>query len=163
MCWLTVKTSIIHWIKTPFLYIKAVYKVIKIYIDNPNSWDRYLKLKEIEHNNKIKQERQETAILHINFIGEVFKFARCPLIYCSYSDANDITEDDYKTLQDEFNVTKENIKNQIRELEKRNVVISSEFKTIVESTDINSFTDLNEFQEFYQRLKSLLDEIINVT
>ena len=111
----------------------------------------------------MKQESQETAILHINFIGEVFKFARCPLIYCSYNDANDVTEDDYKTLQDEFNVTKENIKNQIRELEKRNVVISSEFKTIVESTNVDSFTDLNECQEFYQKLKFLLDEIINVT
>ena len=163
MCLLTVKACIIHWINIPFLCIKEVYKVIKIYFDNPNSWDRYLKFKEIEHNNKIKQERQETAILYINFIGEVFKFARCPLIYCSYSDASDVTEDEYKTLQDEFNVAKENIKNQITELEKGNTVISSEFKTIVESTNVDSFTDLNECQEFYQKLKSLLDEIINVT
>lgn len=77
--------------------------------------------------------------------------------------ANDVTKDDYKALQDEFNVTKENIKNQIRELEKRNIVIPSEFKTMVESTNVDSFTDLNECQEFYQKLKSLLDEKINVT
>lgn len=163
MCLLSIGTSIIHWIKTPFLCIKAVYNVIRIYIENPNSWDRYLKFKEIEHNNKIEQEREQTAILHMNLIGEIFNFSICALEHCSYSEANDVTEADYKTVQDEFNETKQNIKNLIQKLEKRNVAIPSELKATVESADISSFTNLNECQEFHQRLNSLLDEIINVT
>ena len=160
---LTLKTSIIDWIKFPFLWIKSVYETIKICINNPNRWERYLKFKEIEHNNKLEEERLETAKLRVNFIGEITRLSICVLTYCSYNDASNVPESKYKATQDEFNATRENVKNQIIELERRNIVIPSELKTIIESTNLDSFKTLDDCQEFYQKLKSLFDEMINVT
>lgn len=160
MCLLSIKTSILQLVKAPFLFIKAVYTVIKIYIDNPNSWDKYLSLKELENNNKIEQERLETEKLRFKFIGEVFNFVTYPLIYCIYNDANDVTDDDYKTLKNKFNVAKKNIINQVIELEKRDFVIPSEFKSIIESTNVDNFADIYEYEKFLKNFESLIDKIV---
>ena len=155
---LTLKPIIIGWIKYPFLCIKAVSKVIKIIIDNPNRWDRYLKFKEIEHNNKIEEERQENTILRIKFIGEIFRLSTCTFAHCS-DDTTNTAEEDNKTVQDEFNEIRENIKNQIREFEKRDIVVPNKLKTIIEETNLDNFTDLDDCQEFHQKLKSILHEM----
>ncbi len=157
-----IRTSIINWFKEPFIYVKTVYDMIKLHIDYPNSWDRYVKLKEIEHNTEIEQRRQAKALAYTHFIGAIFRFDICLLSYCSYSSSNDVTKANYETLYAQFDKTREEFKTYVKELEEMDVVIPYELKTIVETTNIDRFTDLNEYKKFSANLNTICDTI-NVT
>ncbi len=154
--------SIISWVKKPFIYIKAVYDTIKLHIDFPNSWDRYVKLKEIEHSTELEQRKQAKAIAYTHFIGAIFRFDICLLSYCSYSSRNDVTKDNYETLYAQFDETREELKTYVKELEEMDVVIPYELKTIVEATNVDRFTDFDEYKNFSANLNTICDTI-NVT
>lgn len=147
---------IIDWIKTPFIYIKAVCKAIKLNIDYPNNWDKYVKIKDIEHHTELGQKEKAKAIAYCNFIGAISRFD-----ICIFSCGDEITRADQTNLQEEFDETKQEIQNCVKELEEMDVVIPDELKTIVESTnwDSDSFTNLEECKKFSDNLHVICDKI----
>lgn len=156
MFFLHVKLSIKNWIMKPFMYIKAIYEAIKLNRDYPSRWDRYVKLKEIEHNTKLKQKNQAKATAYTKFIGAISRFDICLLSYSSCSSKSDVTKDDYKV---QFDAAKKEVEACIEELENLDVVIPDELKTIVMTTNVDSYTDLDEHNDFHTNLHTICDKI----
>lgn len=84
MFFLHVKLSIKNWIMKPFMYIKAIYRTIKLNRDYPSSWDKYVKLKEIERNielkKKIKQKQPHIQSLLEQFPDLIYVFFHILLV-----------------------------------------------------------------------------------
>lgn len=157
MCLLYVKLYFIKFIMKPFIFIKAVFETFKFNHDYPNSWDRYVNLKEIEHNTEVKQKNKAKATSYTKLIGAISRFDICILSYSSCSNRSDITKEDYEV---QYDAAKKEIQACIEELEKLDVVISDEFKSIVMSTNVDSFTNLDEYIEFHTNLHIVCDKII---
>lgn len=156
MFFLHVKLSIKNRITKPFMYIKAIYETIKLNHDYPSSWDRYVKLKEIEHNAELKQKNQAKATAYTKFVGAISRFDICILSYSSCSSRNNVLKDDYEV---QFDAYKKEVEACIEELKKLDVVIPDELKTFITSTNVDSFTDLDEYNEFHINLYTICDKI----
>ena len=154
MFFLHVKLSIKNWIMKPFMYIKAIYETIKLNRDYPSSWDRYVKLKEIEHNTELKQKNQAKATAYTKFVGAISRFDICILSYSS--SGNNAEKDDYEI---QFDAAKKDVEACIKELEKLDVVIPDELKTIIMTTNVDSHTDLDEYNDFHTNLHTICDKI----
>ena len=157
-----IKATIEYCVKKPFVYIKAFYDTIKLFIDYPNSWDRYVKIEEIESENEKQKLEQDKAIAYNNLIGTIFMFDISLLAYCSYTNRDDVTGEDYEKLHSEFNQIKDNFKKYVSELEKMGVVIPNELKAIIEDTTIDKFNDFDEYKIFSDKIHAISDTI-NVT
>ena len=157
-----IKTTIEYCVKKPFRYIKAIYDAIKIHIDYPNRWDRYVKIKEIENKNEKEKSKQAKAIAYTNFIGAIFRYDISLLAYCNYINKDDVTDENYESLYVEFNQIKDDLKKYVSELEKMGVVIPNELKDIIEDTTIDKFDDFDEYKIFSDKIHAISDTI-NVT
>lgn len=157
-----IKATIEYCVKEPFIYVKAIYDTIRLHIDYPNGWDRYVKIREIENKTEKEKEKQAKTIAYTNFIGAIFRFDISLLAYCSYINRDDVTDENYETLYAEFNQIKDDLKKYVSELEKMGVVIPNELKAIIEDTTVDKFEDLDEYKIFSDKIHAISDTI-NVT
>lgn len=159
---LYVKACIIAWFKKPIIYIKAIHDAFKLNIDFPNRWDKYVKIKEIEHATELEQKRYSKHIAYNHFLETIVKFDICLLTYCSFTNRNDITQENYDKLSSDFCQIKKEFQKYVKELDEMAVVVPEELKTIVESTNVDKFTNFDEYKIFSDNLHAISDTI-NVT
>lgn len=157
-----IKATIEYCVKKPFMYVKAIYDTIRLYIDYPNRWDRYVKIKEIENKNEKEISNQAKAIAYTNFIGAIFSFKILLLAYCNYINRDDVTDENYETLYAKFNQIKDDLKKYVSELEKMGVVIPNELKAIIEDTTVDKFDNFDEYKIFSDKIHAISDTI-NIT
>ena len=66
-----VKAKIVKFVKKPIVYIKALYNAIKFEKTYPSSWERYIRLKEIENEAKVVEEKSFTYIQFVATLKEM--------------------------------------------------------------------------------------------
>lgn len=154
-----VKETIKNCVKTPFMYFKAVYDTIKLYIDYPDKWDRYVEFREMENKVEIKKAKETKAIAYIKLTGAFYMFDVALLSYCSYLNRDDLTKEDYEILFSDFKQFKEEFKKYASELEEMGVVIPKELKSIVEETKIDRFNNFTEYKQFSNQIEDIFNKI----
>ena len=134
------KAKIVNFIKKPIVCIEATYNAIKFERTSPSSWERYLKLKEIEHEAKVIEEK---SVTYVQFVGTISMFNISLISYCSYLERNDLSHEKFQKLHEEFDSFKEKATGYLSKLEEMSVTIPDELKELIKETNFDSFKDLH--------------------
>lgn len=151
-----VKAKIVKFVKKPIVYIKALYNAIKFEKTYPSSWERYIRLKEIENEAKVVEEKSFT---YIQFVGTISMFNISLISYCSYIERNDLSHEKFQKLHEEFDSFKEKATEYLSKLEEMSVTIPNELKELIKATNFDSFKDLDEVKIFTDKIYSFCDMI----
>lgn len=151
-----VKAKIVNFIKKPIVCIKAIYNAIKFEKTSPSSWERYLKLKEIENEAKAIEEK---SVTYVQFVGTISMFNISLISYCSHLERNDLTHENFQKLHEEFDSFKEKATECLSKLEEMDVPIPNELKELINATNFDSFKDLEEVKIFTDKIYSFCDLI----
>ncbi len=151
-----VKAKIVNFVKKPIVYIKALYNAIKFEKTSPSSWERYLKLKEIENEAKVIEEKSMT---YVQFVGAISRFNISLISYYNHLERNDLTHENFQKLHEEFDLFKEEATEYLNKLEEMDVPIPNELKELIKSTNFDSFKDLEEVKIFTDKIYSFCDLI----
>ena len=94
-----IKAKIVNFVKKPIVCIKAIYNAFKFEKTSPSSWERYLRLKQIENEAK---EVEEKSVTYVQFVGTISMFNISLISYCSYIERNDLSHEKFQKLHEEF-------------------------------------------------------------
>lgn len=160
--WIRKKIAIFKYnLKKPFVWVIAVYKVIKRYRDYPDRWERYVEEKKDEQKIEMYDFQEAKLSALIEFIAEVTNLDIALALHCSYKNSGDVTSKEYENIYVQFSKAKENLKNFSEGLEKYGVNIPEEFKVMIEEAEIDKFKEINEYQSFSNKLHSYMEQLIN--
>ena len=151
-----IKAKIVNFVKKPIVCIKAIYNAFKFEKTSPSSWERYLRLKQIENEAK---EVEEKSVTYVQFVGTISMFNISLISYCSYIERNDLSHEKFQKLHEEFDSFKEKATGYLNKLEEMDVPIPDELKELIKMTNFNSFKDLDEVNIFTDKIYSFCDMI----
>ena len=116
-------------------------------------WEECLKRKVMEDG----LEKEAKVFAYDNLIGILYMFNVALFAYCSYSNRNGVKQEDYDTLYAQFDEIKFNFKKAVNEVEEAGGVIPEELKNIVETTNVDKFTDFEEYKNFSHNIHSIVE------
>ena len=149
-CILSLKANLMK----PIGFIQDVWKKIKLYLDYPDKWDRYVKLKEEENKAAEKDKRQAICIARSNFIGAAFRIMICQL----YAISIEKTEEQNKKNFTEFQQGRKDFQEAIEQLERYEIFVSKELKDDFLETPINRFTSIEEWEIFSESFEQKIED-----
>lgn len=139
-CILSLKANLMK----PIGFIQDVWKKIKLYLDYPDKWDRYVKLKEEENKAAEKDKRQAIVIARSNFRGAAFQIMICQL----YAISTEKTEEQNKKIFAEFQQGRKDFQEAIEQLERNEIFVPKELKDDFLETPIDRFKSIEEWEMF---------------
>lgn len=154
-----IKYFFIYGIKFLCAIARGIYDTLKLYMEYPNEWERYEEVRRI--NKKALKETRKKEILeaYSSFKNAIFCLNLGWISYCSFTKRKDITQEDYQKLFDEFEKNKKKFFAYVSKLEWRGVSIPKELVTMVEETEIDRFSSMEEYEKFAEKLETLIDSI----
>ena len=154
-----IKNFFIYCIKFPCAIARDIYDTLKLYKEYPNEWERYTKIKKMKKKDLKESRKKEALEAYSSFENAIFCLNLGWISYCSFTRRKDITQEDYQKLFDEFEKSKKNFFTYVSKLEWRGVAIPKELVTMVEETEIDRFSSMEEYEKFAEKLETLIDSI----
>ena len=154
-----IKNFAIYYITFPFAIARDIYDTLKIYMEYPNKWERYEEIKKINKKNQKEIRKKEALEAYSSLENAIFCLNLGWISYCSFKQRQDITQEDYQKLFDEFEKAKKNFAVYVSRLVWRGVSIPNELVTLVEETKIDSFSNMEDYEKFSKKLDKLIHSI----
>lgn len=151
-----IKNWLIYYVTLPFAIARDIYDTLNLYMEYPNKWERY---EEIKKMNKKESRKKEKLEAYSSFEDAIFCLNLGWISYCSFRQRQDITQEDYQKLFDEFEKSKKNFAVYASRLVWRGVSIPKEIFTMVDETKIDSFSTMEEYEKFSKKLDELIHSI----
>ena len=130
-------------IMKPISFIKAMWKTVRLYRNSNGGWERYVKRKEEEVAVEEQREKAEVIIARSNFIGAAFQVTLCQLIAI-----NPHTKEQEEKNFAEFQQSRKELQESIKELEKYGTFVPEELKSDLLETPIDTFKSIEEWEVF---------------
>lgn len=158
---MSIKSKVLYVISLPYIYVKAIYETEKLYRDYPDPWERHVKIMECKRETERIEQETEKLKTTSRLLGDCTCFLIFLLNYCSYHHQDNIPKEQYEELSQKFTQVKAEIEANISQLEQLGGSVPQELKEVIKDTEINRFTDYDEFQKFSDKVNELMDLILN--
>lgn len=149
---------------TPYYYISAVIKAQKFKMEHPSRWEQYLWMKEMEQKNERADKLYQIAYNKIQFTGAVMLMSIMMLEYIAdyvmEENANDgrCHKKPLDRIQSDFEEHKKEACESMNKLQELCGDFPSEFFVMVESSNYDSYTDMDQVKNFTEILQSFVQD-----
>ena len=157
LLYLYIKESALYYVKIPFVSIKTLYDITKIYINYQGGWERYIKLNEMQSKYKQKNSLATKAGVYFNFTIAFYNLCIALYLHSMYNKIGNVEQKDYKVK--EFVYLKEECINYLSRLKVVEVTIPKDVEQFIKTTNIESFEEPKEIIKKCNYLSKLVDEI----
>lgn len=158
---LTVKyffAKLIHFVKLPFMYLAAFYKVYKLQ-KNPDRWEQHVAFRSIVNDNEQRERNKNKVIVLMNFTGAISRVNITMLAYGDNLQRDDATEEQFQELRAEFDNEKSEILEHMHKLEEMEEEIPEELKQMILETKVDEFLDFEDYELYTEKMRVLLSNL----
>lgn len=142
---LTIKNRFIEIVSYPFIWIKALWKTIELYRTTPNSWDRYVKLKEEEAEVQDLEKKEKFMEAQMGAAGKA-TLMTIIMFACLYSE--DVVDYNREEQESEFEQYKEETLGFLDEMKSFGVDIPKDVIALINDSSIDMYDKPDDISNF---------------
>lgn len=141
--------------------IQAHLKARRLVRDYPDNWDRYCKIKEIEHETEATKTLVQAKSAAIDFTGSVTRFKIFLIVLVAYQSGEKVNST-YEEIQSGIEKSREEITSAIQNLSSFDIAISDELKNAIYETPLQELTDRDKLTIFLNQFKELTERDLKI-